>query len=262
MAFDAREYWQQRLGERWTLGGVGRLGLGVGFNAWAYRVRRRVFLDRVKPLLPGNPANVADIGSGTGFYIERWRELKASNIRGFDITDVAVENLRDKFPDVSFSQLDIGAEQVDAPRERFSAISIMDVLFHVTDDASYRRAFANLSSWLEPRGVLVTSELHVRNDAPPQAHIVFRPRSFVDEAAKNAGLELIECRPFLVLMNDPVDTQSQLHRDFWRVLVGLGRRSRLFGFIIGAMLFPIETLLVRFGSYAPSTKLMIYRKVA
>ncbi len=262
MAFDAREYWEKRLGERWSLGGVGWLGLGDGFNGWAYRVRRRVFLNNVRPLLPTGPITVADIGSGTGFYIECWHQLKATRILGFDLTRVAVENLRDKFPDVPFSQLDVSAAQHDLPCDRFSAISIMDVLFHLTDDASYERAFENLSSLLEPRGLLIMSEFYVSIDTLPRAHIVYRPRGVIDKAAKKAGLELMQCRPFLVLMNDPVDTKNRLHFALWRLLVSLARRRRLFGSIIGAALFPIETVLVRFAHYAPSTKFLIYRKVA
>ena len=44
--FDPRGYWEQRLSEHYTLGGVGYLGLGEGFNDWMYRVRRHVFLKR------------------------------------------------------------------------------------------------------------------------------------------------------------------------------------------------------------------------
>lgn len=40
---DDRAYWEARLAERYSLDGVGYLGLGSSFNAWMYRARRRSF---------------------------------------------------------------------------------------------------------------------------------------------------------------------------------------------------------------------------
>ena len=74
----SRVFWEQRLGEDWTLSGVGYQALGRPFNTWMYRVRRSVFLREVSALkLPLQTARVLDVGSGTGFYVRRWQELGA-----------------------------------------------------------------------------------------------------------------------------------------------------------------------------------------
>lgn len=65
---DDRAYWESRLSERYSLDGVGYLGLGSSFNAWMYRARRAIFLRRARPLVAARPrARVLDVGSGTGF---------------------------------------------------------------------------------------------------------------------------------------------------------------------------------------------------
>jgi hypothetical protein len=77
--FDNREYWEDRLRRHYSLAGVGYLRLGRRFNEWMYRVRGAVF-DRMLDDLAGKAgrgarwsgANVLDVGSGTGFYVERW----------------------------------------------------------------------------------------------------------------------------------------------------------------------------------------------
>ena len=87
-AFDARTYWERRLDRHPGREGVGHAGLGEGLNGWMYRVRRRVFLRELAPLMPTLPArSVLDVGSGTGFYLDRWREaVEASN--SFKVLDV------------------------------------------------------------------------------------------------------------------------------------------------------------------------------
>ncbi len=70
MNFDPRAYWEKRLAADPTLGGVGYITLGEGFNRWMYAVRREVTMRMMRRLVP-DPANasVLDVGSGTGFYI-------------------------------------------------------------------------------------------------------------------------------------------------------------------------------------------------
>ncbi len=115
-SFDPNTYWEQRLGERYTLDGVGCTGLGGALNGWMYRVRRRVFLREMRGRFPRpRDLRVLDIGSGTGFYIERWHELGAGSVAGSDLTEVAVANLRSRFPSGTFERFDVGADTSRSP---------------------------------------------------------------------------------------------------------------------------------------------------
>ena len=98
--FDNKEYWESRLREHYSLAGVGYLRLGRRYNEWMYRVRGAVF-DRVVARIgtghagtaPWHGTKVLDIGSGTGFYVDRWLRLGA-DVTGLDLTDVAVSELQ------------------------------------------------------------------------------------------------------------------------------------------------------------------------
>ena len=89
--FDAKDYWEQRLLQAFDLDGVGRRNCGLPFNKWTYRARRSVFLRIVRSVdVEFSSAACLDIGAGTGFYIDCWRELGVRSVAGIDLTDVAV----------------------------------------------------------------------------------------------------------------------------------------------------------------------------
>ncbi len=135
--FSPRDYWEQRLTGQFDLGSVGHLSLGTAFNKWAYRIRGIVFRRLVKSL-PVDPRTCAilDIGSGTGFYLDRWKSLGAVNITGSDFTEKSVAELRAKYPDCGILNMDIGGTIDESLAGGFDIISAMDVLFHIVDDAS------------------------------------------------------------------------------------------------------------------------------
>ena len=154
-AFDARGYWERRLTETYAVDGVGWAGLGPALNDWMYRVRRRVFVRALRPHLSRpETARVLDIGTGTGFYVDRWHELGFRNVHASDVSEVAVERLRERYPSCEVAQLDIGDQSAGTLQRRFDVVSIIDVLFHITSDRRYERAFANLARLVKPNGLL------------------------------------------------------------------------------------------------------------
>ncbi len=91
----------------------------------------------------------------------------------------------------------------------------MDMLFHITDDDAYGRAFANLARMLRPGGLLVFTENFVHGPAGPDAHQVSRPLEEIEALVRAAGLEPLWRRPAFVLMNGPVDSDSRLLAAAW-----------------------------------------------
>ncbi len=269
--FDNRQYWESRLREHYSLAGVGFLRLGRRFNEWMYRVRGEVFdravagIDRAtgdrSTVNTWAGAEVLDVGSGTGFYVNRWLRLGA-RVTGLDLTDVAVAELTRAFPAARFVRADIGGEMTGAPlaRASFDAASAFDVLFHIVDDAQYAGAFHNIASLLRPGGWFFWSDNFLRHPVERVAHQASRTLSESLRLVEAAGFEVLGRVPMFVLMNYPADTTSRLARWAWTAMVAPATLGEPLGWMLGAALFPLERALLRRVREGPSTELMICRK--
>jgi SAM-dependent methyltransferase len=260
--FDPRRYWEERLAQQYRLDGVGYLGLAESYNAWMYRVRREVFLREVRRL-PVSPRalSVLDVGSGTGFYVDCWHEIGAGSVTGSDLTDVAVENLRREHPGDAFARFDVGGDANPFGDARFDVVSMMDVLFHIVDDARFRRAFETVFGLLVPGGYLIFSENFLHGPTVRIPHQASRSLAEIEAAVDGAGFERLRRRPVFHLMNAPVDSASRLHERWWRMLQRRAASPRQ-GAALGALLYPLELTLVARRSEGPSTELMVCRRPA
>jgi SAM-dependent methyltransferase len=259
-AGQSREFWEQRLDEDWTLSGVGYQALGRPFNTWMYRVRRAVFLREVSALkLSLSTAQVLDVGSGTGFYVRRWRELGAVSVTGCDLTHSAVDRLARRHPDVPFLQLDISQPLTSLAAGRFDVVSCMDVLFHVTDDSQFRSAVENIATLLRPGGHFVLSDNFLHRAEQRGTRQANRSLDHIEEVLDTAGLEVLRRAPMLVLMNAQVDAPL-LWRKCWGAALRLATVTEATGWVAGALLYPLERLLVRRVQESPTTEIMICRR--
>jgi SAM-dependent methyltransferase len=257
--FDPSTYWERRL-QAFDLSVVGHSGLGLRYNRWLYRVRAVVFRRLLqKVALPPCP-RVLDVGSGTGFYIEEWQRAGIEELVGSDLTTIAVERLAPRFPGVELVSWDAALEPPFCAAS-FDAISAFDVLFHIVDDERYRAALANFARLLRPGGFLLLSENLVHGQAIIGEHQVSRPLHEVEAALRQLELEIVARRPMFVVMSIPVDSQSRLHWRLWNQLFGLLLRWPALGGIVGAVLFPVEILLVLVRREGPSTEVLVCRKL-
>lgn len=258
-------YWERRLRDSDGLEGVGVTALGPGFNRWAYRARGARFRAAARPLLESGPRGpVADIGSGSGFYIDQWRRLGAGPVVAADLTEVAVERLRERFPDLEVARMDLS--HPDALSEaglepgRFALVSAMDLLFHILDDEGYRVAFENLAALLAPGGHLILTEDMIRGSRPRRREIkVTRPARRVARTWRRAGLERVSVEPLFALMNFP-SAGGRRWRRWWSLLYRLLAPRPWLGGAVGALLYPVERVVVRRVRPGPSTKLIVLRK--
>lgn len=260
-----RSYWERRLATSEGLESVGVTALGPGFNRWAYRARAARFRSAVAPLLAASDgARVIDVGSGTGFYVDLWRELGAGSVTAADLTETAVQRLRGSRPGLEVVQLDIGAadaiEAAGLTPGGFEFASAMDVLFHILDGEAYRTAFQNLAALVRPGGHVIVTEDMIRARRPRRREIkVTRPARRVERSWHRAGLERVSVTPLFALMNFPSSGGPRWRR-WWSGLHSLLAPRPWLGGIVGAALYPVERLAVRRVGNGPSTKLIILRK--
>ncbi|WP_188193768.1 class I SAM-dependent methyltransferase [Nonomuraea sp. SYSU D8015] len=251
-------FWESRLESDWTESGVGYAALGRAFNIWMYRIRAEVF-DREAATLRLRDAHVLDIGSGTGFYVRRWQRLGVKSIVGCDLTHAAVERLRERFPGVEFHELDI-AEPGDVLQPgSFDAVSAMDMLFHITDDARYKAALRSIAEVLRPGGVFIMSENFLQRPEQRGDHQVNRTLPWITKALDEAGFDVMRRVPMLVLMNAQVDA-NPIWRKFWGGILRGVTLSEQTGGLAGSLLYPLERRLVRLLRESPTTEMMICRR--
>lgn len=261
--FDPREYWEKRLTDNWGLHGAGFLSYGRYYNKWLYRVRRRVF-QRIVRSLDLNPegANVLDIGSGTGFYVDLWRSLAAKSITASDMTDVAVQRLKESHPDCRVVSLDISRPLEGQPLSgpRFDVITAFAVLFHIVDDRAFRSALFNISSLCASGGYFIFSENFPHRGRVEERHQVSRPLQEITALLQEAEFRIIQRVPMFYLMNAPVDARGRWAIILWHALMLPVRLVKPLGALYGALLFPLETFLTGALRESPTTEVMICRR--
>jgi 2-polyprenyl-3-methyl-5-hydroxy-6-metoxy-1,4-benzoquinol methylase len=258
MTVDETSHWEEQHRADDSLNAVGWAGLGRAFNGWMYAVRRRV-IRRVVPahVRFGPETRVLDMGSGTGFYLDLWRELGAGHIEGSDITENATRRLRASRPGVPIHRCDLGGDPGQLPEGPFDVVSAMDVLFHIVDQAAYERAIANLALLVRPGGHVVLSEnlLHGRVHVAPVQ--VSRSEEEILRLLRASGLEPVARAPMFVLLNGPVDSRNPLLRVWWALLTRVVSYREALGLVLGAILLPVELVAVRLARRGPSTKLLV-----
>jgi SAM-dependent methyltransferase len=258
--FDPRAFWEARL-QRPDLAAVGYSGLGLGYNRWLYRVRSFTFRRILRAArLDLRAARVLDVGSGTGFYVAEWLRAGTERVTGSDLTDVATARLGGAFPGVEFVRFDV-SDEPPFPSGAFDAISAFDVLFHIVDDARYESAVAHLASLLRDGGYLFCSENFVHGRSVRLEHQVSRSLDAIEGLLSRAGFEIVLRRPMFVLMNAPLDSRSRILHRSWRTIRSLVSRHEALGSLVGALLFPVELLLVSALPEGPSTEIVVCRKV-
>lgn len=261
--FKPEDYWQSRLSRKKGLEGVGFAKLGKYFNHWAYKVRKKVFLNLLKKhdIVPVNK-KVLDIGSGTGFYIDIWESQGANDITGLDLANVSVENLKNTFHQHNFYQIDIGDKEYNEQNvlEKYDIISCMDVLFHIVEDERFENAIKHISAHLNTGGYFIYSDNFLRKKTKRGKDQVSRSKDLLYKLFEQNNFAIIERKPFMYLTNSPVDSKNIFLKTYWFILEQTITRLKFLGWITGAILYPLDMLLVNNCSESPTTEIILMKK--
>jgi SAM-dependent methyltransferase len=85
-----------------------------------------------------------DVGSGTGWVIEQLLQ-RTPNVSGVEITDVALGRLRTRFPQLTLEQAEIGKDPLPFAAAAFDVVTMMDVAYHIVDDAALDNAVTEIA---------------------------------------------------------------------------------------------------------------------
>ncbi len=258
---DPAEYWENRLSKHYGLHGTGFIGLGMNYNNWMYKIRRQILTREVKSLgINFSEVSILDIGSGTGFYVDFWKQLGCRKLVGIDITNTAIEKLRMKYSEFQFFRGNIGASLDNLPEllaGKYKIISAFDVLFHIVDDEQYKVAYKNIHNLLEKGGIFMFSENFVHTNSLRSAFQTTRSAEEITDTIIKTGFKIVRKSPFFVIMNAPINTDNNFLQTSWKIITKTVKKNEHLGNVIGAILYPLESVLTRLFAQGPSTELMI-----
>jgi 2-polyprenyl-3-methyl-5-hydroxy-6-metoxy-1,4-benzoquinol methylase len=258
---DTADYWENRLSQYYGLHGTGFLGLGTNYNNWMYKIRRQVLTREVKTLgINLSEASVLDVGCGTGFYVDLWKQLGCRKLAGIDITNTAIEKMRIRYPEYQFFKGNIGDNLDNSPEllaGKYQLVSAFDVLFHIVDDEQYKMAFKNIYDMMEKGGTLMISENFVHTTAIRSSFQTSRSANEIVNIIMKTGFKIVRRSPFFVIMNAPIDTKNNFLQTSWKMITKTVKKSEYIGNIVGAVLYPLESVLIQLLARGPSTELMI-----
>ncbi len=193
-------FWDERLDREWNLRGVGHLGYGLRYNNWLYKSQARALKKLVRNAgidLPNS--DVLDVGSGTGFWLDFFRDNGARKVAGADLADSAVRQLQERYPDLDIHQLNIGDEPQDIGK--FDVVNIISVLYHIVDEDAFARAIENLAALVKPGGWLILSDKMASTDVVGNPHVRFRSEERYRTAAEKLSLSIESTEVMTSLMN-------------------------------------------------------------
>src|SRR5712691_3717049 len=272
--FNPQHYWEKRLLAHPDITGVGFLGLSLSFVEYQYHLRRYQveLILRHYGLTDLAGRSVLDIGSGTGIWLDFWHRHGASSVAGLDFAQPSTERLRKQFTNDLIVQSDVSVVPLSLPDTmHFDVVSAFDVLLHVVDPDSFRRAIANLAHHCKPGGWLMISDpiLHGMGYIPTRSYAVHnRVRSIAEyrDVLALHGFAIDSIRPAAVLLNTPLEASNRLAFTalavWWRA-TALWGKSDLLASLVGPITTRVDQLACRLYSAgnSPGSKIIVARKL-
>ena len=203
MVYKPDAYWEDRLSERFNLSGVGHISFSEFYNSWLYKAKLRALNKAFRE----NGVNirektVCDIGCGTGFFVDFYSCNSVKELLGIDITQISIENLKSKYPQHNFLTSDISTStSLSTVSQRFDIVNIFDVLYHIKDDASFKKAISNISSLVGPGGLILITDMYDDRDINIADHVRCRSRDTYKEILQNNDISIISAYPVYYLLN-------------------------------------------------------------
>lgn len=258
-----KNYWETRLANDYSLGGVGHLAAGRNYNYWIYKMREKHFRRAIKSIHASSSSECLDIGSGTGFYLDQLLKSGFRIITGSDLTDVAVRNLQRKYLGCKIVKLDITSEHTGLT-DRYSLVTCMDVLFHIVDEEAYEKAFKNFNSLVEEGNYLIITE-NLTPVTKQRQHIYDRTREKIITHIERNGFRIIDYWSQFIFLNPPVQSSNKFlwaisnTRVFLLKKINSTRLSFL-GSILGFFFYLADLFFLSLGFKGRGTSILVCKK--
>jgi SAM-dependent methyltransferase len=133
-------------------------------------------------------------------------------VTGCELTAVGVSRLRDTLPGTRVEQVDVGRDALPATTASVDVVTMLDVAYHLVDDAGLDHAIAEVARALRPTGVLIVTDGFQDRTTQPAAHVRFRGRDSWDPMLARHGLAIRRLLPYFRTLSRP---RESTWRHWW-----------------------------------------------
>jgi SAM-dependent methyltransferase len=264
MTYVAESYWQKRY-RNFDMNASGHADLPLKYNHWLYRMKSKKILAAVKRVgVDVASARVLELGCGTGVYVDLWRSRGVKTLTGFDIAQVAADNLAKKFPEYRFYQEDLGDADLISRHSSatYTLVTAFNVLYHIINDIDFHQALRNINRLAAPGALFFITDLFVHGPEETHGYMQYRSWDNYLAALKVAGFEVLERKPVYVSMVKAVDSGNGLGKSLfnrWWSFISpyIGSRPAL----LGPCLYFLDVALTTLWSDGPSLELLVCKKI-
>lgn len=199
---NTKEFWENRLAQGIDLRTTGHRAFNLSYNQWLYQAQKdRLDLLLTKNQVPiNNDTTLLDIGSGWGYFVEYFIDKGVNSIEGIDIAKPSIEYLQQKYPRLTFYQIDISASSIPAQKS-YDIITAFSVVFHIVDDKKFKQALLNMVELLKSSGFLIICDTFEKKFIPTPGHVRFRPLSAYTDIFHKSEVQVIDILPQYFFMN-------------------------------------------------------------
>ncbi len=234
--FNTKKYWEERLSKDFSLAGVGFRRKGTDYNYWVYKIRVEKLEEAIKKFkIEAANRDILDIGTGTGFFIDFWKQKNPSTITGYDLTEVSI---------------------------KYDIISIFDVLYHIVEDKKFERALKNLAKLSKPGAVLIITDLFGKSRVRITEHTNFRSYNEYQKLFNQNRFEIQGHLPLFYFLHPPLRINNRILRSLgwtgWEILTIFAGWNWI-GSLEGKWFYHLDRFLARIYKNSPSSLLLVAR---
>src|SRR5260221_5357167 len=162
----SQDYWDNLLNQNFSLKGVGWPNWPETYNNIVYKKYLKNFFKIINDLEKDHnfkidsTKSILEIGPGTGFYTNVFNTLGVKNLFGIDISQISIDNLKQKFTNFEFQRLSIyeDLKLYEEQKGKYDLCCIIDVLLHVVDDVKHKQAVLNICKMVKSGGFIITGD--------------------------------------------------------------------------------------------------------
>jgi SAM-dependent methyltransferase len=264
--YNAKEYWKKRLASGLDISRTGCLGCGRKYNEWIYRAcKRNLDLVREKHHIKVKGKSILDLGCGSGYFIKYFSDLGAGSITGVDISPTSISRLSLVYPSYKFVEGDIASDvlSLDGLDHTFDLVVAFAVLYHIVSEEGFDTAIKNIRKLAKVGAYVLISGNFLRRYQPyiPGSHQFSRTYGRYEDALNLNGIQVVDLVPIYYFLNAPVDINNakllRVAQTMWDLLHLV--RSESYLNILGAILYAVDVVTLRFVRNSISSELMVCR---